>query len=261
MWQSSSVSCCSESHWRTVRLLNIDQNPQLISPCAGVDYGMLHYGGEVAWRFPVALQCLFMLLAGAMVYDLPESPHVLYFWGREEESHDVLARLRGKPLDDAEVQSTLLAISEAVKLEKSVTQPIWRSLFWDNSEFRNSRRVFIIFWLQAFQQLGGNNVIVYYQTILFKTVLGLEEQTTLLLGGFASLTYFIGTLPPIYTIDKWGRRPLLLWGAAGTGICTALFTVSVAKSAGLPPGSAWGWLGCGAIFGVFSEHMPVKDVD
>lgn len=86
------------------------------------------------------------------------------------------------------------------------------------------------------------------ETILFKTVLGLKEQTTLLLGGFASLTYFIGTLPAIYTIEKWGRRPLLLWGAFGCGICTMLFTISVAKSAGLEPGSSWGWLGCGAIF-------------
>lgn len=129
------------------------------------DIGLAKYGGEVAWRFPVALQCAFMIIAAAIIYDLPESPHVLFYWNREQEAHEVLSRLRGKPLHDAEVQSTLFAISEAVRLEKSVTQPIWRSLFWDDSEFRNSRRVFLIFWLQAFQQLGGNNVIVYYRKL------------------------------------------------------------------------------------------------
>lgn len=121
-----------------------------------------------------------MILAGAIIYDMPESPHVLVYWNRPEEALEVLARVRGKTIEDPDVVFTHNAIQEVVQLEKSVNQPIWRSLFWDNSEVsqrpsfmtielkkcnctqvRNSRRVFLIFWLQAFQQLGGNNVIVY----------------------------------------------------------------------------------------------------
>jgi hypothetical protein len=64
---------------------------------------------------------------------------------------------------------------EVIELERSVQQPLWRSLFWDNSPVRNSRRVFLIFFvrgsslpvdrnhfetdpnvfqIQAFQQMG-----------------------------------------------------------------------------------------------------------
>lgn len=98
------------------------------------DYGMAKYGGEVAWRFPVAFQCLLMILAGIIIYDLPESPHVLVYWNRPEEALDVLARVRGTTIDDPDVRFTHNAIQEVVCLEKSVDQPIWRSLFWDSSE-------------------------------------------------------------------------------------------------------------------------------
>lgn len=99
---------------------------------------MAKYGGEVAWRFPVAFQCLLMILAGAVVYDMPESPHVLVYWNRPDEALEVLARVRGKSIDDEGVRFTHNAIQEVVFLEKSVDQPIWRSLFWDSSEVRKS---------------------------------------------------------------------------------------------------------------------------
>lgn len=75
-----------------------------------------------------------MILAGAIIYDMPESPHVLVYWNRPEEALEVLARVRGKTIEDEDVVFTHNAIQEVVRLEKSVNQPIWRSLFWDNSE-------------------------------------------------------------------------------------------------------------------------------
>lgn len=68
-----------------------------------------------------------MILAGIMVYDMPESPHVLVYWNRPEEALEVLARVRGKTTKDEEVQFTYNAIREVVALEKSVDQPMWRS--------------------------------------------------------------------------------------------------------------------------------------
>lgn len=75
-----------------------------------------------------------MILAAAIIYDMPESPHVLVYWDRSDEALEVLARVRGKSTGDDDVVFTHNAIKQVVHLEKSVDQPVWRSLFWDNSE-------------------------------------------------------------------------------------------------------------------------------
>ena len=83
-------------------------------------------------------QCLLMIIAGCIIYDLPESPHVLVYWNRPEEALNVLARVRGTTEEDEGVLYTYNAIREVVYLEKSVDQPLWRSIFWDSSEVRST---------------------------------------------------------------------------------------------------------------------------
>jgi hypothetical protein len=65
------------------------------------------------------------------------------YWGREDEALETLIRVRGTDVSDPFVQKTRNDIIEVIALETSVKQPLWRSLFWDSSPVRNSRRVYI----------------------------------------------------------------------------------------------------------------------
>lgn len=56
-------------------------------------YGMSFVKSQVAFRLPIAGQALFPLLALPLLFILPESPRVLFYWGREEEGTQLLARL------------------------------------------------------------------------------------------------------------------------------------------------------------------------
>jgi MFS family permease len=68
--------------------------------------------------------------------------------------------------------------------------------------------------LSAFQQLVGINVIFYYSSTLWHSV-GFTEQDALLISTITSVTNIVTTLVAIGLIDRIGRRPLLLIGAAG----------------------------------------------
>lgn len=103
---------------------------------------------------------MFPLLAFLITIDLPESPRVLYYWGRIAEADRVLCRLhavKGVPEDDPATAAEKQRIVDNIEFERSVEQSssiTWRNVFWDNSPMRNSRRLAIIVILQGLQQLS-----------------------------------------------------------------------------------------------------------
>ncbi|KAI1442705.1 general substrate transporter [Annulohypoxylon stygium] len=137
-----------------------------------IEYSTTQLDSDISFRLPLALQCVFPLLAFLITIDLPESPRVLYYWGRIAEADRVLCRLhavKGVPEDDPATAAEKQRIVDNIEFERSVEQSssiTWRNVFWDNSPMRNSRRLAIIVILQGLQQLSGCNVIAYYQTTL-----------------------------------------------------------------------------------------------
>jgi MFS family permease len=73
------------------------------------------------------------------------------------------------------------------------------------------------------QQLTGINFIFYYGTKYFQNS-GISSGFTISM--ITSAINVASTLPGMWAIDKWGRRPLLLWGAVG--MCVAQFIVAMA---------------------------------
>jgi SP family sugar:H+ symporter-like MFS transporter len=68
--------------------------------------------------------------------------------------------------------------------------------------------------LATLQQLVGINVIFYYSSILWDSV-GFSESHALLITVITSVTNILTTLVAIATIDRFGRKPLLLVGSVG----------------------------------------------
>lgn len=123
--------------------------------------GVTQLSGDIAFRFPIAFQCIFPIIAFSITLLLPESPRILYLWDNIEEADEVLARLHdvdGPPESDPvtafEKQQILqnIHMERSLKLESSMT---WRNALWDNSPIRNSRRLAIVVVLQGLQQLGN----------------------------------------------------------------------------------------------------------
>ncbi len=74
--------------------------------------------------------------------------------------------------------------------------------------------VWIGILLSVFQQFVGINVIFYYSSSLWASV-GFSESNSLLITVITSVTNILTTLVAIALIDRIGRKPLLLIGAAG----------------------------------------------
>jgi MFS family permease len=76
--------------------------------------------------------------------------------------------------------------------------------------------------LQALQQLTGINFIFYYGTQYFKNS-GITNA--FVISMITSSVNTASTLPGLYAIDKWGRRPLLFWGAIGMTVSQLLVAI------------------------------------
>ena len=88
---------------------------------------------------------------------------------------------------------------------------------------RYSKRVFIAMSAQAFAQLNGINVISYYAPLVFESA-HWAGRDAILMTGINGLTYLASTIPPWYVVDKWGRRPILLWGAFAMIVALSLMS-------------------------------------
>jgi SP family xylose:H+ symportor-like MFS transporter len=74
--------------------------------------------------------------------------------------------------------------------------------------------------LAVLQQVTGINVFLYYAPEIFKKF-GSETQAALLQTVVVGAVMFIFTIVAIWTVDRWGRKPLMLVGAAGMGLALA----------------------------------------
>ncbi|CAG8973667.1 hypothetical protein HYALB_00002233, partial [Hymenoscyphus albidus] len=172
----------------------------------------------VAWRFPIAFQIFFALILLVFIMELPESPRWLILKGNEHEALSVIAALEDLPSDDHIVQTEFAEIKDTVIEMKAYG---WRDLFSMGPE-KNFHRVVLGYVNQVFQQASGINLITYYAPTIYKQYIGLEGITPSILAAANGTEYFIASWFAVYTIEKFGRRQLMLFGAAGQAGSMAL---------------------------------------
>ncbi|KAK0237232.1 general substrate transporter [Armillaria nabsnona] len=185
---------------------------------------------EVRWRFPIAFQILPVIIFMLALFYMPESPRWLVKAGRLEEAQAVLRRLRyvepdteGKE-DHSVADKEFAAIAEVVELERkhSKMNSYW-NMFWGigSGDLHIARRVQLSIWLQILQEWVGIAAITVYAPTIFSQA-GYGARKSQWLSGLNDVTYCLSTLFAIYTIDRWGRRIGLWWGAVGQGISIIL---------------------------------------
>lgn len=158
-----------------------------------------------------------LLLAPALL----ESPRWLVARSRDADARNVLVALRGysTAAADAEVQDMREQIEAASRTaaEKPSLLEVWRSPDW-------RAPLVVACVLQTGQQLSGINAVFFFSTGFFSDA-GLSNANVGTIA--ASAVNVLATALAVYLIDRTGRRPLLLVGAAGMMLSALGITVSL----------------------------------
>ncbi|SPO24836.1 probable sugar transporter [Ustilago trichophora] len=252
VWQSE----CSPPHKRG--MLIMVEGAMItggIAMAYWIDFGCFFLDpSSAAWRLPIALQMILILPTFVTIY-LPESPRWLMLKGREDDARKVIAALDNVPADDPLVGKKLREISASLVAAKTTKI----SDLFTNGPERNFHRTVLGFISQMFQQISGINLITYYIGKTLQENLGFSDLNSRILAAANGTEYFIASWAAVFFIEKMGRRPLMLGGAAGQCICMIVLAImdvpSIKNSSTAPPivsvvfyflfntSFAWGWLG------------------
>ncbi|CCH58150.1 hypothetical protein TBLA_0A03510 [Henningerozyma blattae CBS 6284] len=182
------------------------------------NYGTKNYDDSTQWRVPLGLcfaWALFML--GGMTL-VPESPRYLVEVGKTEEARASLAKVNKCAGDHPFIQQELDLIVSSVELEKTAGVASWSELIKGKPQM--FQRTMIGILVQSLQQLTGDNYFFYYGTTVF-TAVGMNDsfETSIVFG----VVNLFSTFCSLFTVDRFGRRNCLLWGAVGMVCCYVVF--------------------------------------
>jgi len=175
-----------------------------------ISYGCSFIKGPAAFRVPWALQMIPAILLFIGMMFLPESPRWLARKDRWEECMNVLTLVHGKGDRNspfvAQEYEEIKAYCDIERQAKDVT-------YWELFSKRNINRTHIGIFCQIWSQLTGMNVMMYYITYVF-AMAGLKGNNLLVSSSIQYVINVVMTVPALIWIDRWGRRPTLLVGAA-----------------------------------------------
>ncbi|KAH7026420.1 general substrate transporter [Microdochium trichocladiopsis] len=194
------------------------------------------------WRVPLGIQMLPAAILAPLILLFPESPRWLLDHDRAEEGLRALARLHARgDTSDAWVQAEYAQIQEAITFEHDHEAKSYKELFVNKSSFR---RLLIACALQAATQMTGVSAIQYFSPTIFKQI-GINTDDTLKYQAISSVLALIAQATCMATIDKFGRRWVVINGMLFNGLMFLIATILLAK---FPPetnsaGTAgWGFI-------------------
>jgi len=71
---------------------------------------------------------------------------------------------------------------------------------------------------QAFQQIGGTNLVTYYATTVFESSLGFSPALSRLLTACYGTLYLAAAIVALFIVDRYGRRKMMIVGSIGMGV-------------------------------------------
>ncbi|KAL3464951.1 general substrate transporter [Aspergillus heterothallicus] len=192
-----------------------------------INYGLAFANGPVSWRFPLAFQLVFIIMIYLVIPWLPESPRWLITKGRDEEALKILSDIEDKSTTDAFVLSQMQSIQYTVEYERTNGMS-WGDLLRGRGSGKSGtktiRRLILGMGAQSMQQFAGINVTSYYMPTILTTSVGLSANLARLLAACNSVQYLLWALLGIRQVDRWGRRNIMIFGAAGQCFCYIIIT-------------------------------------
>lgn len=162
---------------------------------------------QQGWRWMFGLTAIPSLLFFVSMLFVPESPRWLAKNGKSSKAKGILARIGGDSYASA-------AITD---IESTLVNEVEKVNFRDLLEPKMTRILVIGIVLAVFQQWCGINVIFNYAEEIFSAAgYGVSDILfNIVITGVVMLAF---TFVAIHTVDRWGRKLLMLIGAAGLAI-------------------------------------------
>ncbi|MCD8282044.1 MAG: D-xylose transporter XylE [Prevotella sp.] len=160
----------------------------------------------VGWRYMFVSEAVPAGLFALLVLFVPETPRYLALSGRDAKALHVLERINGT--DEAQ------AILRDIK--NTATEKTERLLSY------GWMVIFVGIMLSVFQQIVGINAVLYFAPRIFASC-GLDKPMlfTVVMG----VVNILFTLVAIFTVERLGRKPLLIWGSIGMAVGAFGFAV------------------------------------
>lgn len=165
---------------------------------------------DIGWRYMFLSEAIPAALFGILLLFVPETPRFLALSHRDEKALSVLTKVNG---------SKEKAISILKDIKGTVGETAKAKIF------TYGKTVIVIgVLLSVFQQFVGINVALYYAPRIFESM-GAGKDASMLQTVIMGLVNVVFTVVAILTVDKWGRKPLLITGSIGMAI--GMFAISV----------------------------------
>ena len=151
------------------------------------------------WRYMFGSEAVPAGLFALLICFVPETPRYLVSIGRDDVALRILSKINGSN----KASQILKDIKETmvVKTEKLLTYG-WLCIF-------------VGIMLSVFQQAVGINAVLYYAPRIFGDM-GMENPMVITV--FMGVVNILFTLVAIFTVEKWGRKPLLIYGSLGMAV-------------------------------------------
>jgi sugar porter (SP) family MFS transporter len=197
---------------------------------ACVTYATEDFTDSSSYRIPIGLQLLFAIILGTGLFFLPESPRYFVKKGKIEEARIALGRVRGQPPTSDYIESELSEIIANAEYERRVIPDTgyfgsWAHCF-SGSLFKassNVRKTILGTSLQMMQQWTGVNFVFYYSTPFLQSTGAISN--VFLMSLIFTLVNVLSTPISFWLVERFGRRPMLIYGAVGMFICEFIVAI------------------------------------
>ena len=151
------------------------------------------------WRYMFGSEAVPAGLFALLICFVPETPRYLVSVGQDQKALAILSKINGSVQAARILQD--IKDTMVVKTERLMTY--------------GALCIFVGIMLSVFQQAVGINAVLYYAPRIFGDM-GMDNP--MMITVFMGVINILFTLVAIFTVEKWGRKPLLIYGSLGMAI-------------------------------------------
>ncbi|WP_178990451.1 sugar porter family MFS transporter [Winogradskyella schleiferi] len=174
---------------------------------------------EFGWRRMFWSELVPSILFLVLLFLVPKSPRWLALKGKDDEALAVLQKINGEEMASKEIlliKNSLSENNDGIKVDY----------------FSKAILAIIVIGtvLSVLQQFTGINAVLYYGADIFEKSLGFGKEDVLAQQILLAFVNLVFTFVAMFTVDKFGRKPLLYIGSVGMIIGFLLLAITLQQN-------------------------------